>query len=108
MTSPGTSFRPFTGVRIVVDTPLSFDEVSRRLKAEMGNGNIPEILALAKAARTESEFSNEVTKRYVGRSGFMLFAEIGHGTWLTVFRNPPAIRTLGPRNPSHRSDDNQA
>ena len=85
MTSPGTSFRPFTGVRIVVDTPLSFDEVSRRLKAEMGNGNIPEILALAKAARTESEFANEVTKRYVGGSGFMLFAEIDHGTWLTVF-----------------------
>ena len=85
MTSPGVSFRPFTGVRIVVDTPLSFNEVSRRLKAEMGNGNIPEILALAKAAHTESEFAGEVTKRYVGRSGFMLFAEIDHGTWLTAF-----------------------
>jgi uncharacterized protein (DUF302 family) len=85
MMSPGVNFRPFTGVRIVVDTPLSFDEVSRRLKAEMGNGNIPEILALAKTVRTESEFADEVTKRYVGRSGFMLFAEIDHGTWLTVF-----------------------
>jgi uncharacterized protein (DUF302 family) len=51
----------------------------------MGNGNIPEILALAKAARTESEFADEVTKRYVGRSGFMLFAEIDHGAWLTAF-----------------------
>jgi uncharacterized protein (DUF302 family) len=27
----------------------------------------------------------EVTRRYVGRSGFMLFAEIDHGGWLPVF-----------------------
>ena len=85
MTSSGISFRPFTGVRILVDTPLSFDRVSRRLKAEMGNADTPQILALAKAAHTELEFADEVTKRYVGRSGFMLFAEIDHGTWLTAF-----------------------
>ncbi len=34
---------------------------------------------------TEDEYVAEVTRRYVGRSGFMLFAEIDHGGWLAVF-----------------------
>jgi uncharacterized protein (DUF302 family) len=84
-TRHGVHFRSFSGVRIIVDTPLSFDEVIRRLKSEMGDASIPGIIALAKEARTESEYIDEITKRYVGRSGFMLFGEIDHGGWLTAF-----------------------
>jgi len=70
---------------MIVDTPLSFDEVTRRLRNERGDASIPGIIALAKEARTESEYIGEITKCYVGRSGFMLFGEIDHGGWLTAF-----------------------
>ena len=53
---------------MIVDTPLSFDEVTRRLRNEMGDASIPGIIALAKEARTESEYIDEITKRYVGCS----------------------------------------
>lgn len=85
MTSQRVHFRSFSGVRTIVDTRVQFDEVLRRLKSEMGDASIPGIIALAKEARTESEYIDGITTRHVGRSGFMLFAVIDHGGWLTAF-----------------------
>jgi uncharacterized protein (DUF302 family) len=85
MTSPKVGVHSFAGVRIVVDTSIMFDEVLGRLKGEMGNASIPDIIAIANSVHTEDEYVAEVTRRYVGRSGFMLFAEIDHGGWLPVF-----------------------
>jgi hypothetical protein len=85
MTSRGVHFRSLSGVRTIVDTPVQFDEVLRRLKSEMGDASIPGIIALAKEARTESEYIDGITTHHVGRSGFMLFAGIDHGGWLTSF-----------------------
>jgi hypothetical protein len=50
------SIKPFQGIRIEVDTTVSFDEVLRRPRRLMGDASVPEIVTLAKEATTEAEF----------------------------------------------------
>src|SRR5260370_13512061 len=76
------STKPFQGIRIEVDTTVSFDEVLSRLRRLMGDASVPEVVTLAKEATTEAEFIQRVQERLVGESGFMLFHEIDHGGWL--------------------------
>lgn len=82
---PIISTKPFQGIRIEVDTLVSFDEVLSRLRRLMGDASAPEVVALAKEAITEAEFVQKVEERFVGESGFMLFHEIDHGGWLPRF-----------------------
>src|SRR6202021_2281448 len=77
--------KPFQGIRIEVDTSVSFDEVLNRLRGLMGNTSVPQIVALAKEPITQAEYVQEVQERFVGQSGFMLFHEIDHGGWLAKF-----------------------
>src|SRR5258708_14309975 len=79
------STKPFQGIRIEVDTTVSFDEVLSRLRRLMGDASVPEVVTLAKEATTEAEFIQRVQERLVGESGFMLFHEIDHGGWLPRF-----------------------
>jgi uncharacterized protein (DUF302 family) len=72
-------------VRTEVTTSLGFDEVLARLHAQMGRASVQDIVALAKLPVTEAEYVREVRTRFVGDSGFMLFAEIDHGGWLSKF-----------------------
>ncbi len=67
------STKPFQGIRIEVDTTVSFDEVLSRLRRLMGDASVPEVVTLAKEATTEAEFIQRVQERLVGESGFMLF-----------------------------------
>ena len=78
--------KPFNGVRIEVATSVGFDEVLTRLRSLMGHVNPSEIVALAQANTTEAEFVRVVQERFEGTSGFMLFAEIDHGGWLSKFQ----------------------
>jgi uncharacterized protein (DUF302 family) len=77
--------KPFQGLRIEVDTLVSFDEVLSRLRRLMGDASVPEFAALAKGTMTEAEFAQKVDERFVGESGFTLFHEIDHGGWLPRF-----------------------
>lgn len=77
--------KPFRGVRVEVATSVGFDEVLTRLRAQMGRADVQELVALAREPVTEAEYIREVETRFVGRSGFMLFAEIDHGGWLPKF-----------------------
>lgn len=76
---------PFTGVRIEVTASVGFDEVLERLRMSMGRINPAEIVRLAQTDISEAEFSQTLTEKYEGESGFMLFAEIDHGGWLPKF-----------------------
>ena len=76
---------PFQGIRIEVDTLVSFDEVLSRLRGLMGDASAQEVVALAKEAITQAEYVQKVEERFVGESGFMLFHEIDHGGWLAKF-----------------------
>jgi hypothetical protein len=77
--------KEFTGVRMQVETPLSFDEVLGRLRSLTGHASIGEIVEVAQKARGEADYAREVEKRSVGESGFMLFMEIDHGGWIEKF-----------------------
>ena len=76
--------RDFTGIRVMVDSPLDFDEVSGRLRALMGKTTLQEVIALAKTAISEEEYVRKANE-LIGESGFALFAEIDHGGWLQKF-----------------------
>ena len=77
--------KEFKGVRVQVSTSLPFDEVLARLRALMGNASIPGLVRLAMQTTSQQEYAREVTQRYVGESGFMLFGEIDHGGWISKF-----------------------
>jgi uncharacterized protein (DUF302 family) len=77
--------KQFRGIRVEVDTPLSYEEVLNRLRRLMGNTSVPEIVALAKETATQAEYVKKIEERFVGESGFMLFHEIDHGGWLGRF-----------------------
>jgi len=78
--------KPFKGVRIEVATSVKFDEVLTRFRSLMGHVNPSEIVTLAQSGITETEFVRAVQERFEGESGFMLFAEIDHGGWLSTFQ----------------------
>jgi uncharacterized protein (DUF302 family) len=80
-----TENKPFNGVRTEVYTSVGFDEVLARLRAQMGRASAQEVVALAKTPITEAEYVREVEERFVGESGFILFAELDHGGWLPKF-----------------------
>jgi uncharacterized protein (DUF302 family) len=77
--------KSFTGTRIAVHTPRSFDTVLESLRLVMGKASISDITALAKEQASTDEFARLVEERYVGKSGFMFFAEIDHGAWLPQY-----------------------
>ncbi len=74
--------KSFTGTRVVVRTPRSFDSLLQRLRHVMGKASIDDINALAREQPSEDAFARLVEERYVGTSGFMFFTEINHGAWL--------------------------
>ena len=47
--------RQFTGVRVLVDTPVPFTTVLDRLRALMGRASIPDLVALARERISEAE-----------------------------------------------------
>ena len=75
----------FPGQRVSVDTPVSFDEVLKRLRQQMGQVAVAQVIELALGPISREDYIKEVEARYVGSSGFMLFAEIDHGGWLSKF-----------------------
>ena len=77
--------KSFNGVRIVVHSNRTYDDVVDRLRSLMGSVTVGEIEALAKEPITKAEFTRQVEDRYLGESGFMLFARIDHGGWLPKF-----------------------
>ena len=77
--------KEFTGVRVEVTTPLSFDEVLKRLRNLVGHASASDIVAIAKNVASEADYAREVEKRFIGESGFMLFSEIDHGSWTPIF-----------------------
>lgn len=83
---PNVEHKSFPGVRTEVASSVGFDEVLTRLRALMGCVNPSEIVALAQSAIPEAEFVRVVQERFEGESGFMLFAEIDHGGWLSKFQ----------------------
>jgi uncharacterized protein (DUF302 family) len=43
------------------------------------------VVGLAQKVSSEEEYVRDVSTRFVGESGFMLFSEIDHGAWIERF-----------------------
>ena len=80
-----THNQTFHGIRTVATTSASFDEVCQRLRDQMGTATVQAIVALAQTPISQADYIAQVEERFVGESGFMLFAEIDHGSWLPIF-----------------------
>ena len=80
-----TETKTFGGMRLTLRTKVPFEEVLARFRAQVGNATVPDIVRLAAESPDEHTYAKEIAARYVGNSGFMLFAEINHGGWIARF-----------------------
>lgn len=71
----------FAGVRVRYDSTKSYDEVLAALLADIGERPVP-IDDIATGTGDWEDFRQRV-EPYVGPSGFMLFALLDHGAWIT-------------------------
>jgi uncharacterized protein (DUF302 family) len=85
MSAEGVSQTEFNAIRVRVDSSLTVDQLAQRLRVRMGRADLVELGILARKAASEEEYAREVERRFVGESGFMLFAELDHGAWLSRF-----------------------
>jgi uncharacterized protein (DUF302 family) len=80
-----TEVRPevvaFTGQRVRFPSSRSFDEVATRLRAQVKETSLKQLIDPSKS-REEFE---EIVRNGIGVSGFMLIAEIDHGKWIQLF-----------------------
>jgi uncharacterized protein (DUF302 family) len=75
----------FQGVRLQIDSELSYEEVLRRLHELTGSAPVPEFNAFSASVSSEEQFQRGVTERFVGPSDFMIFAEVDHGRWIEKY-----------------------
>jgi uncharacterized protein (DUF302 family) len=85
MTIRGSISLEFKGIRIQVRTELAVEAVVARLRSVTKSGTVADIIRLSQESRDEGDFADEVRKQYIGPSGFMTFATIDHGSWLTRY-----------------------
>ncbi|WP_156685665.1 DUF302 domain-containing protein [Mycobacterium sp. Marseille-P9652] len=71
----------FDGVRVRYPSTKGFDELVSALLADIGEKPVP-INEIAQTHDDWESYRQEVEK-YVGPSGFMLFALLDHGAWIT-------------------------
>jgi uncharacterized protein (DUF302 family) len=84
MAQPAVSKREivvFAGKRIRYQSALSFDEVLGKLRSSMGKITLADVLD---TSRNREDFEKRV-KQHEGESGFMLFVEMDHGSWMEKF-----------------------
>jgi len=74
----------FAGVRVTHRSPLNFDQVLANLRARVGETTLTNIAALGAEPGSIEAFEEKVQK-YIGDSGFMLFAEMNHGAWIAKY-----------------------
>jgi uncharacterized protein (DUF302 family) len=84
MTSSLTQTIQFTGVRISHESLLDFDRVLLNIRSVIGDMTIKRFDALTAEASTGEAFERTV-ETCLGPSGFMLFATIDHGAWISKF-----------------------
>ena len=71
----------FDGIRVRYDSDKSYDELLAALLADIGPTRCRSARS-RRSARTGRRMSN-VSRSHVGPSGFMLFALLDHGGWIT-------------------------
>ncbi len=83
---PQNSFfmQPFEGNRVRFESTRSFDEVLLNLRKLVGTATIQKVNKQESGEDTREHFEQAIQSQ-VGESGFMLFLELDHGDWLSLF-----------------------
>ncbi len=71
----------FNGVRVRYDSAKSYHELVAALLADIGEQPVP-ISGISEFDGDWQEYQTRV-ERYIGPSGFMLFATFDHGVWIS-------------------------
>jgi uncharacterized protein (DUF302 family) len=79
------SVHQFAGKRFEIRSALPFDEVMSLLRDQTGKSTVPLVNEVASQSHSPEQFDAEITRRFVGTSGFMLFAEIEHSGWIALY-----------------------
>lgn len=72
----------FTGTHVTVPSSKSYEEVIQALESVLGKGDLRSFAEMVRASGTWDEFVRETEQR-VGESGFVIFAQIDHGAWMS-------------------------
>lgn len=75
----------FEGIRVEVETSRSFDEVTRRLRDATGEATLQDMIRVAHEVENGDEYDRIINERYAKPSGFIRFAEVNHGAWLSLY-----------------------
>src|SRR2546426_4972087 len=75
----------FTGIRVEVETSLSFDEVTQRLQRSTGQATLEDMIRVAGEVKNGDEYDRIINDQYATPSGFIRFAQVNHGAWLSVY-----------------------
>jgi uncharacterized protein (DUF302 family) len=75
----------FTGIRVEVETSLSFDEVTQRLQRSTGQATVQDMIRVAGEVKNGDEYDRIINDQYATPSGFIRFAQVNHGAWLSVY-----------------------
>lgn len=71
----------FDGVRVRYDSAKSYDELVAALLADIGEQPVP--INDISAADGDWQTYHDQVEKFVGPSGFMLFAVLDHGVWIS-------------------------
>ena len=72
----------FAGTHVTVPSSKPYEQVIKALEALLGEGDSRSFAEMVGATGTWDEFVHETEQR-VGESGFVIFAQIDHGAWMS-------------------------
>lgn len=93
------SQQSFEAVRINWNTRTSHRQVMENIRSACGRATIADLALLASQVTSTEEFAQAVEAEHVGASGFMIFSEIDHASWLRVYGYRRALTRVILGNP---------
>jgi uncharacterized protein (DUF302 family) len=72
----------FTDTHVMVPSNKPYEQMIRALESVLGEGNVRNFTEMVGVTGTWDEFVRE-TEQHIGKSGFVIFAQIDHGAWIS-------------------------
>jgi hypothetical protein len=82
----------FTDTHVMVPSNKPYEQMIRALESVLGGGNVRNFTEMVGVTGTWDEFVRE-TEQHIGKSGFVIFAQIDHGAWIS--RVPHDMKGMG-------------
>jgi uncharacterized protein (DUF302 family) len=73
----------FTDTHVTVPSSKPFEQVIRAVESVLGEGDIQSFTRVVESAGSWEEFEERI-QQSVGSSGFMIFAKVDHGAWMSL------------------------